>query len=243
MLSRPPPPRPGRAVGRSGGAVSPEEEATKVAAASAISADHNRSDQVSYSLEETSATMEGPRDEALMAAYQKGDGRAFDTLFSRYQDRVFGYFVRIFGDRSLAEDLFQRTFLHVHRARADYDPARPFVSWLFSIASNLSKDEVKHRARRPGDANWSAPEDAPVRPAGGTDPEARLLAQERSARVKGALAKLPDSQREVIILHKLEGLSFPEIADALGEEVEAVKARAFRGYRALREHLAEGDAP
>src|SRR5712692_6151397 len=216
----------------------------KISAASAISAAHNRSREASYSLVEASASkMEEPKDEALMAAYQKGDGRAFETLFSRYQDRIFGYFVRNFSDRSLAEDLFQRTFLHVHRARAAYNPARPFVSWVFSIASNLGKDELKHRARRPGDANWSAPEDTPERPAIGLDPEARLLAQERSARVEVALAKLPDSQREVIILHKLEGLSFPEIADVLAEEVEAVKARAFRGYRALRELLAEGDAP
>jgi RNA polymerase sigma-70 factor (ECF subfamily) len=83
----------------------------------------------------------------------------------------------------------------------------------------------------------------PERPATDPDPEGLLLAQEKSARVEGALAELPDSQREVIILHKLEGLSFPEIANALGEEVEAVKARAFRGYRALRKLLADGDAP
>lgn len=69
-----------------------KEEAVQVAAASAVSADHNRSGQASYSLNERSAsTMEGPKDEALMSAYQKGDGRAFETLFSRYQDRVFGY--------------------------------------------------------------------------------------------------------------------------------------------------------
>ena len=216
----------------------------KVSAMSDISGAHNRSYEASYSLLETSgSTMEGPKDEALMAAYQKGDGKAFETLFSRYQDRVFSYFARMFGDRLLAEDLFQRTFLHLHRARAAYDPARPFVSWIFSIVSNLRKDELKHRVRRPGDANWSAPEDAPERPGMGTDPESHLLAQEKSASVDAALAKLTDSQREVIILHKLEELSFPEIANALGEEVEAVKARAFRGYCALRGLLADENGP
>ena len=224
--------------------MSPDEEAMKVSATSVISAARNCSREASYSLGEVSASkMEEPKDEALMAAYQKGDGRAFETLFSRYQDRVFGYFARTFGDQALAEDLFQRTFLQVHRGRAGYDPARPFVSWVFSIASNLGKDELKHRVRRPGDTRWGAPEDAPERPATGADPEGLLLAQEKSARVEGALAELPDSQREAIILHKLEGLSFPEIANALDEEVEAVKARAFRGYRALRKLLADGDAP
>lgn len=223
--------------------MSPDEEAANEAPPF-IPAGHNRSGQLSYSLAEASAsTLEGPKDEALMAAYQKGDGIAFETLFSRYQDRVFGYFARILGDRSLAEDLFQRTFLQVHRARADYDAARPFVSWVFGIASNLGKDELKRRARRPGEVNWLAPEEAPARTTANADAETQLIVQERWARVEGALAKLPDSQREVIILHKLEGLSFPEIANALGEEVEAVKARAFRGYRALRKLLAEGDTP
>src|SRR5260370_7516095 len=214
----------------------------KVSAASDISGAHNRFRTASYSLSEASASkMEEPQDEALMVAYQKGDRRAFETLFSRYEDRVFGYFARMFGDRLLAEALFQRTFLHFPPARARYDPARPFASWIFSIASNLRKDELNHRVRRPGDASRGAPEDAPERAGTSADPEARLLARERAVRVEGALAKLPDSQREVIILHKLEGFSFPEIANALGEEVEAVKARACRGSRPLPGVLAEPD--
>ncbi len=238
-----PRPRPGGAVGRRGVAVLPDKEAAN-AAASVIQAAHNRSGQASYSLAEASASrMEGPKDEALMAAYQKGDARAFEMLFDRYQDRLFGYFVRMFRERPLAEDLFQRTFLHVHRARADYDSARPFASWLFGIASNLGKDEVKHRVRRPGEVNWAAPEEAPEGQAASVNAESQLLEQETSGRVKAALAQLPESQREVIILHKLEGLSFPEIANALGEQVEAVKARAFRGYRSLRKLLAEEDQP
>lgn len=116
-----------------------------------------------------------------------------------------------------------------------------FVAWVSGIASNLGKDEFKRRSRRPGDATWATPEDAPARFADGDDPETRLLSQERVARIEAALAKLPSSQREVVILHKLEGLTFPEIAQALAEEVEAVKSRAFRGYRALRKILDEGE--
>src|SRR5260370_1161227 len=101
----------------------------KVSATSVISAARNCSREASYSLGEVSASkMEEPKDEALMAAYQKGDGRAFETLFSRYQDRVFGYFLRTFGDQALAEDLFHRTFLQAHRPGAGYLPARPSAS-------------------------------------------------------------------------------------------------------------------
>lgn len=203
---------------------------------------HNRSDALPYTptAEERKAVSEAWSDEALMAAYQNGNPRAFEILFGRYQDRLYGYFARRFGDRELAADLFQRTFLRVHRARRRYDPGRSFATWVFGIASNLGKDELKRRTRRPGDVYWDAPKDAAVRAATGT-PEARLLSQERTRSIERALAALPDSQREVILLHKVEGLSFPEIAEALGEGVEAVKSRAFRGYRALRRLLeAEG---
>lgn len=217
-----------------------DEEAVKLAPAMA-DAGHNRPADPSYTATGTVPVESAPPDEALMVAYQGGEVRAFETLFGRYQDRVFGYFVRYFGDRELAADLFQRTFLHVHRARAEYEPSRSFAAWVFGIASNLGKDELKRRSRRPGDAKWATPDDAPVGVAEGDDPETRLISQERAVRVEGALAKLPASQREVVILHKLEGLSFREIAQALGEEVEAVKSRAFRGYRALRKLLDEGE--
>ncbi len=206
---------------------------------------HNRLDQASYSqvAVEHQAPLQVWSDEALMAAYQRGDATAFETLFGRYKDRVYGYFVRRFNDREAAEDLFQSTFLRVHRARRDYDTTRPFATWIFAIASNLGRDELKRRARRPGDVHWEALDDAPARTSSEIDPERRLLSREQAARTETALATLPDSQREVIVLHKLEGLSFPEIAEVLGETAEAVKSRAFRGYRALRRLLGghEGD--
>lgn len=205
---------------------------------------HNRSDAPSYTpaAEEREAVSEAWSDEALMAAYQYGNARAFEVLFGRYQDRLYGYFVRRFRDRELAADLFQRTFLRVHRARKRYDAERSFATWVFGIASNLGKDELKRRDRRPGDVYWAAPEDAPARATTGT-PEGHLIAKEGTRRIEEALAALPDSQREVIVLHKIEGLSFPEIAEALDENVEAVKSRAFRGYRALRRILDPEGSP
>ncbi|RME45088.1 MAG: sigma-70 family RNA polymerase sigma factor [Deltaproteobacteria bacterium] len=186
--------------------------------------------------EKRGAVSEAWPDEALMAAYQQGDARAFECLFDRYQDRLYGYFIRRFHDREIAADLFQRTFLRVHRARKRYDPGRSFATWVFGIASNLGKDEAKRRRRRPGDAFWTTPERAVEHDAAQT-PEEAFLAKEAAGRIEAALASLPASQREVIVLHKIEGLSFPEIAERLGERVEAVKSRAFRGYRALRRIL------
>lgn len=180
-------------------------------------------------------------DEALMAAYQAGDPRAFEVLFGRYRDRVYGYFCRVFGDVEVAADLAQSTFFRVHRARKDYDRSRSFATWVFGIAANLGKDEWKRRARRPGDVEWQALESHSEAHAP-DNPEQTLLAGETAMTVEAALAALPAGQREVIVLHKLEGLSFPEIAAVLGENVEALKSRAFRGYRELR-RLLSGERP
>jgi RNA polymerase sigma-70 factor (ECF subfamily) len=197
---------------------------------------HNQGAAPSYPSGERGAMRARTRsDEELMLAYRNGEAEAFDELFIRFKDRVYSYFARTLPEADGAAELLQQTFLQVHQARARYDASRPFATWLFSIAANLRKDELKRRGRsrdEPGQEEALA-----ARPAPGPGPEALLLAAERVHHVEEALARLPDSQREVIVLHKLEGLSFPEIAAVLGEEVEAVKGRAFRGYRALRRLL------
>lgn len=179
-------------------------------------------------------------DEQLMAAYAGGSVEAFEDLFSRYRHRVYGYFARAFADGPRAADLFQETFLKLHRARHRYDPVRPFATWLFAIAANVRRDALKSLGRRPGDEPGDEPSPEPANPA---TPERLLLAGERQRKVSTALARLPEGQREVVLLHRIEGLSFPEIADALGYRLEAVKSRAFRGYRALRRLLVEEVEP
>lgn len=172
-----------------------------------------------------------------MLAYQRGDESAFDELFARFSERVFGYFSRTLQNPETASDLFQQTFLRVHQARATYDPRRPFPSWLFSIAANIRKDDLKRSARRPGDGAAAGDDELVAVADDAPRADTLLDANRRVQQLELALARLPASQREVVILHKLEGLSFPEIASALGEHVEAVKARAFRGYQSLRKAL------
>ncbi|MBN4050157.1 sigma-70 family RNA polymerase sigma factor [Desulfobulbus sp. AH-315-M07] len=186
----------------------------------------------------TSATTDW-NDEALMAGYQRGDVRAFEILFERYQPRLYGYFLRRFVDRELVADLFQRTMLRVHRSRHGYDVSRRFESWAFSIAANLVKDELKLRSRRPGDTSWDEPNEDGA--AALSDPERELATHEQRMTLQAAVAALPEAQREVVVLHKLEGRTFREIAYALDEQIEAVKSRAFRGYRNLRAVLSASD--
>lgn len=199
---------------------------------------HNRDEAPSYpKLWIETADDVRPTDEELMAAYQRGDKAAFDELFARFQDRVHGFFVRTCRDEALAADLFQQTFLNVHRARTNYDPSRPFATWVFTIAANVRKDALKSISRRAGGAAPADEKELAAVRSETPGPDAAAEHSEQVRHLEEALASLPGSQREVIVLHKVEGLSFPEIAAALGEAVEAVKGRAFRGYRALRRVL------
>lgn len=176
------------------------------------------------------ASSAGDTDEALMLRYRDhGDEAAFGLLFQRHVARLHALFRRLGGAGDMdASDLVQKTFLHVHRARKDFVPGR-LRPWLYAIALNVRREEGRRRVRK-----REVAADAVHEPAVGPDvstPNDRL--------VQRALMQLPEGQREVILLHWMEGLSFPEIAELLGVGVSAAKVRAHRAYAALRAILGE----
>ena len=174
----------------------------------------------------------GPTDEELMSAWVAGDARAFETLFTRLAPRVHGFFMRSFRSESVADDLMQVTFMKLHRARRRYRPGLKLAPWVFAIAARVRLDELRRRLRLPEDAD----EDAIARADEQAPREAALEPDVRDA-VRAALDALPESQRTVIHLHRYEGMTFPEIAQALGSTEGAIKLRAFRGYETLRQRL------
>jgi RNA polymerase sigma factor (sigma-70 family) len=179
---------------------------------------------------------EGPSDEALMSAYVRGDAAAFSALFARYAPRLRRLVGRDLARASDADDLVQQTFLQMHRARRDFREGSRLRPWLYTIALNLKRQFFRSRARKP---EAPLPEDGagePVAPPMG-DPEGAV----RDAQIRRALDALPEAQREVIVLHWFEGLSFREIAEVVGASQPAVKVRAHRGYEKLRQTLGTDD--
>ncbi len=173
-----------------------------------------------------------------MLRYQEGDRRAFDALFARLAPLVHGFFKRTFADAGVADDLLQVTFLNLHRARQRYRADQKLRPWLFAIAANVRMDELRRRHRIPISAGAEEIDRILDRESlERSDPEP-LEEAERSARVRAALAELPDSQRQVIEMNRFDGLSFGEIAKLLDISEGACKLRAFRGYEALRSKLA-----
>lgn len=171
-------------------------------------------------------------DEELMAAYVGGDRSAFAELFSRYGPRLQRLMQRDMSRAEDAHDLVQQTFLQLHRARNDFRVGAKLRPWLFTIALNLKRQHFRRLGRRP-ESSLDAEDGGiePVAPRG--NPEARV----GDVQLRAALQKLPDAQREVIVLHWFEGLSFREIATAVGASQSAVKVRAHRGYNKLRETM------
>ncbi len=175
-------------------------------------------------------------DEELMARYARGDLAAFREIYARYERRVFNYLLKGFVGRETAADLVQETFLRLHRARRGYRPGSALRPWLYAIATNLLRSERRRSVPRPGVEAWGGP-DFPTAIDLGPDPERQLHRARLHSALRAAVADLPDSQREVIVLSRFDRLRHDEIARALGVSVGAVKLRIFRGMERLREKL------
>jgi RNA polymerase sigma-70 factor, ECF subfamily len=187
-------------------------------------------------------------EEALMSAYRAGDRTAFESLFALLGPRVHGFFMRSFQNRATADDLLQITFLKLHRARADYDASQPLRPWVFSIAARVRLDEYRRRKQimeDPDDERMERLTSGTVDGPPASAPETIETAQ-RAESVRVALDNLPESQRVIVHLHRFEGLTFAQIAAALGSTEGAIKLRAFRAYEKLRislRHLTASDGP
>ena len=178
--------------------------------------------------EEKAGTTENPTDEALMGRFCEGDSTALEELFRRHATGVRAFLKRMVGNSSAADDLTQTTFLSVVRGRGRFQRGARFRPWLFAIAANAARD---HRRRN----RFESLDDAPALAADGPSPRDPGLQRA----VQQALAQLPGPQREAIVLHRFEGLSFAEIAQALQESQSTIKVRAHRGYQKLKELLRE----
>jgi RNA polymerase sigma-70 factor (ECF subfamily) len=180
---------------------------------------------------------------ALMIAYQAGDLVAFEQLYARLVDDVRRYFLRAYCDGAAASDLAQDVFLELHRARRTYTPPLPVRPWVFGIARNVAARSRRAARSSPrpaaSDAAGSAASAATI--AAGLDAERDAVAPSpppaAALDVQAALATLPDSARETVILHHVLGFSFQSIAARLGITVMAAKLRSSRAMRALRTAL------
>lgn len=167
-------------------------------------------------------------DEALLAAFSRGDGTAARYLIARLAPRLLAFASRMLNDPVEAEDVVQETMLRLWRIAPEWQTGRARVStWTLTVAGNIARDRLRRRRRlSPLDAAGEPASDAP-------DPVERLVRSERVAALNAGLATLPVRQRQAIVLRHIEGLSNPEIAQIMDISVEAVESLTARGKRAL----------
>ena len=177
----------------------------------------------------------------LIEAHLHGDPRAFGQIVARYQVRLLNFVYRMIGDRERAEDLVQEAFLRVHRHLDRFDRSRKFSTWVYTIASNLAKNELRNRGRSPLVAfDQARPRDEEdKRPVDFEDKENRPddLFEQRTlkALVDETVAKLSSHHREVFVLRELEGKSYEEIAEIMHCNLGTVKSRLNRARQSFAE--------
>jgi RNA polymerase sigma-70 factor (ECF subfamily) len=178
-----------------------------------------------------------------MARYCGGDAAAFHRLYALVAPRILAYLTGLLGEKAAAEDMMQLTFLKVHEARSSYVIGANPIPWIYTIAHRTFLDEARKRKR--SRVRLSKDGDAPVEPTAhitgvaadaNPDPGDRTDAT-AAAGALAALAKLPENQRQALILTKVHGRSIADAAMITGSTPGAIKQRAHRAYVTLRQLL------
>jgi RNA polymerase sigma-70 factor, ECF subfamily len=163
-------------------------------------------------------------DEALMIEFQRGSHEAFDELFARYREPLYGFFRRRLATKDRAEDLAQETFLAVIRAAVRYEPRAMVKTYLYGIALKLlAAERRKLSGNEPQiDDDHDPAEDGP---------------SDNALWVRQALEKLDSSEREILMLREYEQLNYVEIGELLRLPVNTVRSRLFRARMELKSFL------
>lgn len=186
-----------------------------------------------------------------MMRVKGGDRAAFSTLFERYFPPVVRFITFMLRDRSRAEELAQDVFLSLYRSRHRYEPRTRFRSFLFRLAMNTTITEYRSRKRAwgaRGRNQWSWRAGSTTQPVLIEDAvgqsrseEAALSEKEQIIRLYQALGELPERQRAAILLARAEGMSYEQVAEALGVTVSAVKSLVHRATVYIRNRCREGE--
>ncbi len=163
-----------------------------------------------------------------MRRFRDGDPEAVRAVYEQYHRPVFTVAFRALGDRGLAEEAVQQTFLQAWRASARFDPARDPAPWLYAIARRVAVDLYRRERRHESDRD---------------EPEVAVLPQTfegtwEAWEVRSALDRIPADEREVLLATHFIGLTHDEAAERLGIPVGTVKSRSHRAHRRLADLLA-----
>ncbi len=185
-------------------------------------------------------------DSAVVSAFLAGEERAFQELVDRYQTRLLNFIYRTIGDRERSEDLVQEVFIRVYRHLHRFDRSKKFSTWIYTIASNLAKNELRNRSRNPLvlfqaiRKNWQD-DDRPLQFEDHTSrPDDMYRKRHLRDLVEQSVDRLPEHHRQVFVLRELEGKSYEEIAEITSCNLGTVKSRLNRARNAFASIISPG---
>jgi len=191
--------------------------------------------------EQRRVELEEMDDAGLVERHLEGEEMAFQVLTDRYHDRLLHFINRTIGDQDRAEDLVQDTFVRVYRHLHRFDPSKKFSTWIYTIAGNLAKNELRNRSRNPlvlfQTITKNREEDD--RPLQWEDlsysPDD--MARKRDLRhiVEETIEELPDHHRKIFRLREMEGKTYEEISEITGVKLGTVKSRLNRARNKFAE--------
>src|SRR5437868_12725249 len=180
-------------------------------------------------------------DAAVVSAFLAGEERPFQEVVDRYQGRLLSFIYRTIGDREKAEDLVQEVFIRVYRHIGRFDRSKKFSTWIYTIASNLAKNELRNRSRNPLvlfqtiKKNWQE-DDRPLQFEDATSRPDDLYRKPHLPQLgEESVAQLPAHHREVFVLRELEGKSDEEIAEITDCNLGTAKSRLNRARTSFAE--------
>jgi len=177
----------------------------------------------------------GRDDDTLMALTAQGEEAAFRFLVQRWEPEVKAFLIHMLGSLEEAEDLTQDTFVKVFRNSGSYRAEGSFKSWIFRIAGNLARSRLRRRKV----LRWTRFEPDRHQPrATGPGPDGELERGQREMEIQKALDRLPARQKEALVLHRFQGLSYRDAAAAMATTVPGVESLIQRALAALRRDLA-----
>lgn len=190
---------------------------------------------------DTRDTTDG-EDRQEMSRLAAGDETALDRLMERHAGRLYHYLLRLLHSQDTAEELAQETFVRVFTHARAYDARHPFSHWLYTIATNLVRDQARRRSRHPHvslEAEMAeGSSDLRQHISTGNSPADQVLNRERAEAVQRAVMALPEELRVPLVLSEYEGRSHAQIAAMTRGTPKAVEMRIYRARQSLRRALA-----
>ena len=189
------------------------------------------------------ATMtEREKDQNLVQRVQRGDKVAFEMLFTKYQRRVSRLVSRFVRSEAEVEDIVQESFIKAYRALASFRGDSAFYTWLYRIAVNTAKNHLVSASKRPISLSQFEKNDdddfqEDIFMSDAATPESELITKQIAETVNKSMNELPADLREAIMLREIEGMSYEDIADAMGCPIGTVRSRIFRAREAISEKI------